>query len=195
MKINSASCEITGAGNFDRGIARILVLPGEIVGVRTYFAELRGGMANKYLPEENKQRILLFTNGTGSIRQDGHSFAIEELSLFVPDHHREFFISSGKENLSYLEIILHLAADDLLWLSEREDKFPFFVKNTDFVQYAIDNIYPVVNDCQADRLEQFFLAGQGVELFICAFVQIEDMHCRSCAISNKQSIVLVNCDG
>jgi len=136
MKINSASCEISGEGNFDRGIARILVLPGEIVGVRTYFAELRGGMANKYLPEENEHRILLFTNGTGSIRQDGFSFAIDELSLFVPDHYREFFISSGKKNLSYLEIILHLADEDLLWLGEREDKFPYFIRYTECREYV-----------------------------------------------------------
>jgi mannose-6-phosphate isomerase-like protein (cupin superfamily) len=138
MKIISASCEITGAGNFDRGIARILVLPGEIVGVKTYFAELRGGMANKCLPEENEQRILIFTDGTGNIRQDGHSFAIDELSLFVPDHHREFFISSGKENLSYLEIVLHLAAEDLLWLGEREDKFPYFIRYAECREYVDD---------------------------------------------------------
>ncbi|MCK5463286.1 MAG: hypothetical protein KAI95_09730, partial [Bacteroidales bacterium] len=111
MKIKSASCEIAGAGDFDRGIARILILPGEIIGIKTFWAELRGGIANKYIPEENEQRVLLFTNGTGSIVQDGVNFAIDELSLFVPDLHREFIISSGKEDLSYLEIIVHLAAE------------------------------------------------------------------------------------
>ncbi len=138
MKINSTSCEITGVGKYDNGIARNPVLPREIVGVNTYFAELRGGMANKCLPEENEQRILLFTNGTGSIRQDGVNFAIDNLSLFVPDHQREFFVFSGKENLSYLEIILHLAAEDLLWLGEREDKFPFFVRYAECKEYVDD---------------------------------------------------------
>ena len=135
MKINSASCHINGTGDFDRGIARILILPGEIIGIKTFYAELRGGIANKYLPEENEQRILLFTDGTGSILQDGANFAIDELSLFVPDNHREFIISSGKKNLSYLEIILHLAAEDLIWLGEREDKFPYFVRYAECRQY------------------------------------------------------------
>jgi len=138
MNINSASCEITGAGNFDRGIARILILPGEIVGIKTFYAELRGGIANKYLPEENEQRIMLFTGGTGSIQQDGADFAIDELSLFVPDLHREFIISCGKEDLSYLEIIVHLAADDLLWLGEREHKFPCFIRYAECRQYVDD---------------------------------------------------------
>ena len=135
MKINSASCHINGTGDFDRGIARILILPGEIIGIKTFYAELRGGIANKYLPEENEQRILLFTDGTGSILQDDANFAIDELSLFVPDNHREFIISSGKKNLSYLEIKLHLTAEDLLWLDEREDKFPCFVRYAGCRQY------------------------------------------------------------
>jgi len=135
MKIKSVTCEIAGAGDFDRGIARILVLPGEIVGIKTFFAELHGEMTNKYLPEENEQRILLFADGTGSIRQDGVSFAINELSLFVPDIHREFYISSGKKNLIYLEIILHLGIKDHLWLGEREDKFPYFIRYSECRQY------------------------------------------------------------
>ena len=138
MKINLASCHINGTGDFDRGIARILILPGEIIGIKTFYAELRGGIANKYLPEEDEQRILLFTDGTGSILQDGANFAIDELSLFVPDNHREFIISSGKKNLSYLEIKLHLAAEDLLWLDEREDKFPYFVRYAECRQYVDD---------------------------------------------------------
>ena len=135
MKINSASCEISGAGDFDRGIARILILPGEIVGIKTFYAELRGGIANKYLPEENEQRILLFTDGSGSIMQDGVNFAIDELSLFVPDMHREFIISSGKKNLCYLEILSHLAAEDLSWLDEREEKLPYYVRYSECRQY------------------------------------------------------------
>ena len=138
MKIKSASCEIAGAGDFDRGIARILILPGEIIGIKTFWAELRGGIANKYIPEENEQRVLLFTNGTGSIVQDGVNFAIDELSLFVPDIHRDFIISSGKKNLCYLEIILHLAAEDLQWLGEREDKFPYFIRYGECRQYVDD---------------------------------------------------------
>jgi len=138
MKINSISCEITGAGNFNRGIARILILPGEIVGIKTFYAELHGEMANKYIPEENEQRVLLFTGGTGSILHDGANFVIDELSLFVPDLHREFIISSGKEDLSYLEIIIHMGPDDLRWLGEREDKFPFFVPYSECRQYVDD---------------------------------------------------------
>jgi len=138
MKIKSASCEIAGAGDFDRGIARILLLPGEIIGIKTFWAELHGGIANNYLPEENEQRILLFTEGTGSIVQDGVNFAIDELALFVPDIHRDFIISSGKKNLYYLEIKVHLAAEDLLWLGEREDKFPYFIPYTESRQYVDD---------------------------------------------------------
>jgi hypothetical protein len=135
MKIKAARCEITGASDFERGIARILILPGEIIGIKTFWAELHGGIANKYLPEENEQRILLFTDGTGSIAQDGVNFAIDELSLFVPDIHRDFIISSGKKNLRYLEIIVHLAEEDLVWLGEREDKFPYFIRYTECRKY------------------------------------------------------------
>lgn len=138
MKINSISCRISGAGNFDRGIARIFVLPGEIVGIKTYYAELHGGMANKYLPEANEQRILLFIGGTGTIQQDGASFAIDELSLFVPDPYRDFIISGGKEDLRYLEIIMQLGPDDLNWLVEREDKYPYFVRYAECRQYVDD---------------------------------------------------------
>ncbi len=108
-KINSASCEIIGTDDFDRGIARKLILPGEISSIKTFCAELLGGIANEYLPEENKLRVLLFTSGSGNVKQDGSDFAIDELALFVPDIHREFIIASGKKNLSYLEIILHLS--------------------------------------------------------------------------------------
>lgn len=138
MNINSTNCEISGAGNFDRGIARILLLPGEIIGVRTFFAELRGGIANKYLPEENELRILLFTDGNGSILQDGVNYTIDEPTLFVPDIHREFIISSGKKDLSYLELILHLSAEDLKWLGEREDKFPFLIPYSECREYVDD---------------------------------------------------------
>ena len=138
VQIHSISCEITGAVNFNRGIARILVLPGEIIGIETYYAELHGGIANKYLPEANEQRILLFTGGTGKIQQDGSSFAIDEFSLFVPDPYREFIISSGKEDLRYLEIILHLGTEDLKWLWEREDKYPYFIRYTECREYVDD---------------------------------------------------------
>lgn len=138
VKINSASCGISGAGEFDRGIARILILPGEIIGIKTYYAELHGGIANKYLPEANEQRIFLFTGGTGTIMQEGASFAIDELSLFVPDLYREFIISSEKEDLRYLEIILHLRTEDLKWLGNREDKYPYFVRYTECRQYIDD---------------------------------------------------------
>ena len=138
VKINSASCGISGAGEFDRGIARILILPGEIVGIKTFYTELRGGIANKYLPEENMQRILLFTNGSGSIAQDNVNFSINELSLFVPDLHQEFIISSGERDLSYLEIVMHLAAEDLTWLGERWDKFPYFIPYSECREYAED---------------------------------------------------------
>jgi mannose-6-phosphate isomerase-like protein (cupin superfamily) len=138
MNINSVSCNTIAAGDFHRGIARILILPGEIIGIQTFYAELRGRIANKYLPEENKQRILIFTEGSGIVMQDGKNFKIDDLSMFVPDIHREFLITSGKESLSYLEIMMHLTAEDLSYLSEREDKFPFFIRYADCRQYDQD---------------------------------------------------------
>jgi hypothetical protein len=134
-KINSASCQVSG---LERGIARILVLPGEIIGIKTFYAELHGGIANKYLPEENEQRILLFIQGAGSIQQDGVNFDFDGLSLFVPDNQREFLITSGKKSLIYLEIILHLTAEDLRWMGEREDKYPYFVRYAECRQYVDD---------------------------------------------------------
>jgi hypothetical protein len=131
MKINSASCEIIGADDFDRGIARKLILPGEITGIKTFYAELRGGIANKYLPEKKKLRILLFTNGSGNVMQDGLNFAIEELALFVPDIHREFEITSGKKSLSYLEIVLHLTAEDLQLMDGQKGLFPYYLQYSD----------------------------------------------------------------
>jgi quercetin dioxygenase-like cupin family protein len=138
MKINSASGWAVEADDFNRGIARILLLPGEIIGIKTFYAELRGGIANKYLPEENEQRILLFTDGSGSIVQDGLSFSIDELSLFVPDNQEEYLITCGGKSLCYLEIMLHLTSEDLLYLGEREDKFPHFVRYAECRQYVDD---------------------------------------------------------
>ena len=133
--INSASCNIIRADNFDRGIARKLILPGEITGIKTFFAELRGGIANKYLPEHEQLRILVFTDGSGHIVQDGFNVAIEELSLFVPDLNWEFMITSDEKSLSYLEIMLQLTAEDISCLNEREDNFPFFVRYSECGQY------------------------------------------------------------
>jgi hypothetical protein len=135
IKLNSTSCKITGV---ERGIARILVLPGEIIGIKTFYAELHGGIANKCLPDENEQRVLLFANGTGSIQQDDVNFDIEGLSLFVPDNQREFLITGGKKHLSYLEIVLNLAGEDHRWMGEREDKFPYFIRYPECRQYVDD---------------------------------------------------------
>jgi mannose-6-phosphate isomerase-like protein (cupin superfamily) len=134
-KINSASCEIIGAGDFDRGIARKLIMPGEISSIKTFCVDLRGGTANECLPEENKLRILLFTSGSGNVKQDGFDFVIDELALFVPDIHREFTIVSSEKSLSYLEIILHLSTEDLLFLGEHADKFPYYVRYSESRQY------------------------------------------------------------
>jgi mannose-6-phosphate isomerase-like protein (cupin superfamily) len=134
-KINSASCEIIGADDFDRGIARKLILPGEIGSIKTFCAELRRQIASEYLPEAEKLRILLFTSGSGIIKQDGSDFLIDELALFVPDINREFTITGGENNLGYLEIVLPLSPEDLLFLGDRADKFPYYVRYSDSRQY------------------------------------------------------------
>ena len=92
-------------------------------------------MANKYFPEENEQRVLLFTDGTGEIIQDGVNFTIDELALFVPDMKREFTVSSRRKYLSFLEIMLKLNRDDLIWLGEREEKFPYVIRYADCKEY------------------------------------------------------------
>jgi hypothetical protein len=135
MKINSAGCGAIEADDFDRGIARKLILPGEIDSVKTFYAELLGEVSNKYLPEKKKLRILLFTSGSGNVMQDGLNFAIDELALFVPDIHREFLITSGNKSLSYLEIVLHLTSEDMQSLDGQKGLFPYYIRYSECRQY------------------------------------------------------------
>jgi hypothetical protein len=138
-KINSASCAKIAPDEFNRRIARKLILPGEISSMQTFCTLLRAWIANKYFPEEKRLRVFLFTDGTGNIKQYGKNFRIDELSLFVPDIHRAFTIASGEKDLAYLEMVLLLSAGDLLILDERAEKFPYFVRYAECRQYDENN--------------------------------------------------------
>ncbi len=135
MKINSANCKICESDSFDRGIARKLILPGEINSIKTFCTELRGGIANKYLPEEGQLRVFIFTNGSGNIMQNDLNFPVQELALFIPDIGQEFNVASGKKNLSYLEIVMQLTAVDLQSLVKQKGLFPYYVSYADCRKY------------------------------------------------------------
>lgn len=134
-RINRVSCEIEEADSFENGIVRKSILPGEINGLETFYGELVRGNVYKFLPEEKKLRILLFTNGAGNINQDDMSFPIHEFAMFIPGMHREFSIAGGKENLSYLEIMMYLSPQDLETLKHQQGKWPFYIVYSECRKY------------------------------------------------------------
>jgi hypothetical protein len=137
-KINSTSCDIIKAGDFENGVARRLILPGEVDSLETFYVTLRAGTAREYRPEVKVLRVLLFSEGAGTVIQGGFNQDFSELSLFVPYIHRKFIITSGKEHLHYLEILLHLKEEDLGYLDEKQERFPYFVRYAECRQYDED---------------------------------------------------------
>lgn len=138
-KINLAGCDIIGAGDFESGVARKLILPGAVDSLKTFYVMLQPGIANEYLPEGGILRALIFTEGTGNVIQGGFTQDFAELSLFVPFIRRKFIITSGNEPLHCLEIVMHLNGEDQRYLDEKEDRFPYFVRYAECRQYDEDN--------------------------------------------------------
>jgi mannose-6-phosphate isomerase-like protein (cupin superfamily) len=137
-EINSASCDVIKAVDFDNGVARKPVLPGEVDSLDTFYTRLQGGISKAYLPNKKLLRVLIFTQGAGMVTQGGFNLEFDDLSLFVPYIHRKFIITSMKEQLSYLEMVLHLRDEDQLHLGERQDRFPYFVRYAECKQYDED---------------------------------------------------------
>ncbi len=134
-KINRVSCEIGEADAFNRGIARKSVLAGEINGLETFCVELAGGDVYENLPEEKTLKILLFTNGDGNIIHDDLSIPVHELTLFIPGMHRTFSIESGRENLSYLEIVMSLTVQDMEILKRQQGVLPYYMEYGECKKY------------------------------------------------------------
>ncbi len=137
-KINSASCDIIKEGDFEDGVARKLILPGELDSLETFYARLKPGIVKEYPPEAKILRVLIFSEGSGTVMQGGIHRDFAELSLFVPYIHSQFIITGGKEHLSYLEIVLHLNEEDLVYLEEKQERFPYFVSYAECRQYDED---------------------------------------------------------
>ena len=135
MNINKARCETGETDAFDKGIARKAILPGEINGLETFCVELAGGDVYEFMPEEKRLRILLFTDGDGNISQDDLNIPVHELTLFIPGMHREFSIESGKENLSYLELVMTLTEQDMENLNRQEGVFPYHIEYAECKKY------------------------------------------------------------
>lgn len=137
-KINSASCDIIKAGDFDNGVARKPVLPGEVDSLDTFCTRLREGISKVYLPNKKIIRVLIFLHGDGLVIQGGFNMDFDGLSLFVPYIHRKFIITSRKEQLSYMEIVLHLDDEDQKSLGDRQDRFPYFIRYAECRRYDED---------------------------------------------------------
>ena len=136
MNINKVSCETEEKNAFKKGIARKSILPGEINGLATFCMELAGGDVYEFQPEEKKLRILLFTNGAGSISQGDLSIPVQELTLFIPGIHQEFSIDCGKENLSYLEIVMNLTEQDMETLNSQQGVLPYYIEYAECKKYS-----------------------------------------------------------
>jgi mannose-6-phosphate isomerase-like protein (cupin superfamily) len=137
-KINSASCDIIMAGDFENGVARKPVMSGEVDSFDTFCARLQGSVSKVYLPNKKMLRVLIFTQGAGMVMQGGLNLEFDGLALFVPYQHRRFIIASRKEPLSYLEIVLHLNNEDLGYLDNKQERFPYFVRYAECRLYDED---------------------------------------------------------
>jgi len=135
LKINSASCSLRESDVSDNGFTRRIVLPGEVHGMETFFAELERGNSHVYQAEEKKLRILLFISGEGSIVEGDLRIQINEPGLFVSDVLREFALEGGQRNLLYLEILMSLSEQDLADLNRVADSLPYHKANSECRQY------------------------------------------------------------
>lgn len=126
MEINKASCKVVEEGVFDNGSIRKILLPGEINGIETLFVAIERQKRYKYLPEEKKMRILLFTHGVGNILHGDIRIPVQVPCLFIPGLKQEFSITGGKENLFYLEIEMVLTIKDLDILNKGQAHFPIY---------------------------------------------------------------------
>ncbi|MFO7668027.1 MAG: cupin domain-containing protein [Bacteroidales bacterium] len=125
MNIGRASCVIDESDGSDHGLSRKTLLEGEVSGMETFYAELDKGCIHPYPPVEKILRIFFFIKGEGHFFQDERSIPVREFTLAIPRVKSEFSVESGKENLCYLEIDMHLTTPDLDDLERQQEKFPF----------------------------------------------------------------------
>lgn len=134
--IKSERCGIIKPGTSQEGVVRKKLLSGEIIGLDTCYIELSGNQNATFQPEENRLRILLFTDGSGGIRHEDSNFSIDEIALFIPQIDREFHLSSGSGNLGFLEIMMSLVEKDQEYLEKRGSLFPYFIRYSQCTTYS-----------------------------------------------------------
>jgi hypothetical protein len=133
--IKKEYCGIKNSEISETKLNRKLVLQGEIEGINTYYTELLKDKLFLYEPGQNTISVFLITHGRGIIKQGDRHFEVNDVNLFVPSVIEEASILAENGNLGMLEIIITLTENELRFVKQQQNIFPYFVDYTKCKQY------------------------------------------------------------
>lgn len=110
------------------GFARTIMLEGKlpIERVEVSYNILQNGQTRYFKVIKDKQRVIFFVTGNGLIQGDKKPLLINNKTVFTSFPTMPFSVSTGKDDLQWIELILELNSNDIKELEKLKNKYPFF---------------------------------------------------------------------